>query len=215
MDGSVVDVRMFSPATVVIAGPTGSGKTVLLNDLIASSDTVAHEKPHEIIYCYSEWQKAYDTMRQTSPQPLRFVRGMIDLENGIPKDGRHRWLVIDDLMDELVGKNPLDRLFTVLSHHLNLSIFLVVQNLFQKGMRTLSVNTHYFFLGKNPRDASSITNLAKQMAPGETKAFVDAYKEATKEPYSFLMVSARQETPDHLRLLTNYARPGKTMVAYA
>lgn len=215
MDGSVVDVRMRAPATTVIAGPTGSGKTVLLKDLIAGSDTVTHDQPHEIVYCYSEWQRAYDEMRENSPRPLRFVRGMIDPEDEIPKDGRHRWLVVDDLMDELVGKSLLDRLFTVLSHHLNLSVFLVVQNLFQKGLRTLSVNTHYFFLGKNPRDASSITNLAKQMAPGETKGFVDAYKEATKEPYSFLMVSARQETPDHLRLLGNYARPDKTMIAYA
>ena len=79
------------------------------------------------------------------------------------------------------------------------------------------VNTQYFFIGKNPRDASSVTNLAKQMTPGDTPRFIEAYKNATDKPYSFLFVSARQETPDKLRLIKikSFARPGANMYAYA
>ena len=94
-------------------------------------------------------------------------------------------------------------------------MFLVVKNLFLKSLRTISVNMQYFFIGKNPRDASSVTNLAKQMTPGDTPRFGEAYKDATDKPYSFLFVSARQETLDKVRLIKNFARLGAIMYAYA
>jgi len=90
----------------------------------------------------------------------------------------------------------------------------MVQNLFAKSLRTVSVNTHYFFMAKNPRDASTATNFAKQMWPGNTSFFVQAYADATKRPHSFLFVSTRQETPDEARLIGGYARDD-TMYAYS
>ena len=211
----LVDIRIRSPATLVIAGPTGSGKTRLLADLISQATRVATPPPVEIIYCYSEWQKGFDAMSKNSDGiPIVFNQGMVDVKRELATDGKNRWLIIDDLMSEATEKGRSDALFTKHSHHLNLTVFLVVQNMFLKSLRTVSVNTHYFFVGKNPRDGSSVVNLAKQMSPGETGRFVEAYKDATREPYSFLFVSARQETPDRARLIKNYARPGKTMYAY-
>ena len=195
----------------MIAGPTGSGKTRLLMDLIKQRDSVTTHKPVEIVYCYSLWQPAFEGV-----EGVRFHRGPIDVEENFGgADGKNRWLIIDDLMHEVKEGNYIDSLFTKFSHHLNLTVFLVVQNLFLKPLRTASVNTHYFFLGKNPRDVSTITNLAKQMFPGNTGRFMEAYTDATREPHSFFFVSVRQETDDGVRLIKNFARPGKTMVAYA
>ena len=46
-----------------------------------------------------------------------------------------------------------------------------MQNVFIKNeeIRTISLNSHYLLVLKNPRDASQINHLAMQMYPGKTK----------------------------------------------
>ncbi len=97
------------------------------------------------------------------------------------------------------------KLFTKGSHHRNMSIMYIVQNLFGKNkeQRTISLNSHYLVIFKNPRDASQITHLAKQMYPGKLKYVQEAYKDATSFSHGYLLLDLRQETPDHLRLRTS------------
>jgi len=80
-------------------------------------------------------------------------------------DGTHSTLLIlDDLMNE-TNQNVTD-LFTKGSHHRNLSVAYIVQNLFNNGKhRTISLNSHYIVVFKNPRHASQIVHLAKQAYP--------------------------------------------------
>jgi hypothetical protein len=189
-------------------------------DLIGDASKIAVPAPVEIVYCYDVWQEEFDELdrRQRNgelPVPVRMIRGLPDIKGEFGDDASvNRWLIVDDLMKEVTEDKNSDKLFTKYSHHLNVTVFLVVQNLFLKSLRTISINTHYFFLGKNPRDGLSAGNLAKQMFPGDSAYFMETYKDATAEPHSFLFVSARQETDDAARLVKNYARPGKTMYAY-
>ena len=50
------------------------------------------------------------------------------------------------------------------------AVICIVQNLFHqgKGNRSISLNSHYLVLFKNPRDKLQILTLAKQMYPGQT-----------------------------------------------
>ena len=65
-------------------------------------------------------------------------------------------LIIDDLMDEAGDDKSVTDLFTKGSHHMNISIIYIVQNIFPKGResQTISLNAHYMFLFKNPHDPS-------------------------------------------------------------
>ena len=58
-------------------------------------------------------------------------------------------------------------LFTKKSHHRNISVMYIVQNLFHRGKHhiTISLNAHYMVVFKNPRDVSQIMALAHQMYP--------------------------------------------------
>ena len=96
-------------------------------------------------------------------------------------------------------------LFTKGSHHRNLSVIYIVQNLFHqgKGNRSISLNSHYLVLFKNPRDKLQIVTLAKQMYPSETAWFIKEYEEAVRRPYGYLFVVLRPTTPDRCRLRTN------------
>jgi hypothetical protein len=111
------------------------------------------------------------------------------------------------------GHQIMMNLFTRASHHDNISVIFVTQNYFDTP-RNITLNSQYLFLGRNPRDKLTPMNIAKQMFPGRTKEFVNIYEDATSDPYSFLFISFRQETPEMLRLLGNFGRPGKPIEAY-
>ena len=57
-------------------------------------------------------------------------------------------------------------------------------------------------LFKNVRDASQITNLAKQMYPGNVKYLKSSYEDATNKHYGY-MIDIKPDTSDLLRLSTD------------
>ena len=179
MDLEETDVRLKSPFTCVVAGPTGCGKTVFVRKLLASD--LIFPRPRKVIWCYSDCQSAYEEVN------AKFVKGLTEEDCDL--------IIIDDLMDEF--KKVVD-LFIKKSHHRNTSVLFVVQNIFLKGLRTISLNAHYLVLFKNPRDSSQITYLGRQM--GSSKAVTAAYKDATSKPHGYLFVDMKQDTPETTRL---------------
>ena len=66
-------------------------------------------------------------------------------------------IIIDDLMAETDER--VTTLFAKKSHHRNTSVLYLVQNLFPKNKesRTISLNSQYMVVFKNPRDASQMS----------------------------------------------------------
>jgi len=122
-------------------------------------------------------------------------------------------LIIDDLMHE--SGDSVSKIFTRDSYHKNISVVFITQNLFygSKQNRTMSLNTHYLVLFKNPRDLTQIRNLASQMHPGKTKFLVDAYREATSQPFSYLLIELKPDTDEKLRIRANIF-PGEPHYVY-
>ena len=56
---------------------------------------------------------------------------------------------------------------------------------------------------KNVRDASQITNLAKQMYPGNVKYLKSIYEDATNKRYGYLLIDLKPDTSYLLRLRTD------------
>ena len=158
------------PFTCMVAGMTGSGKTVWVQSLLQKAQAVIDQAPERIIWCYSQWQNAYTQLLMMIPT-TEFVKGIPEsLENDSYLDvNKRNLIVIDDQMIEAGKDNRIVNLFTKGSHHRNLSVIYIVQNLFHqgKGNRSISLNSHYLVLFKNPRDKlqiltrSSQTNVSK------------------------------------------------------
>ncbi len=93
-------------------------------------------------------------------------------------------------------------LFSKKSHHRNISVVYIVQNLFHRGNhhRAISLNAHYMVLFKNPTDVSQIMALAHQMHPRRTQYFLEAFARATARPHGDMVIDMKQNTPDILRL---------------
>ena len=96
-------------------------------------------------------------------------------------------------------------LFTKGSHHKNLSVILITQNVFHQGKfcRDISLNCKYLVLFNNPRDKSQIYPLARQIFPENSGSFVKVYKEATSKPFGYLFLDLTQTTNDILRFQTD------------
>ena len=191
-----MDVRLKHPFTCAVAGPTSSGKTQFVFRLIKNANEVIDPSPEHIIYCYGEFQPIFAEFPE-----IEFHEGLPDVSRF---DGRKRvLLILDDLMNE--ADQNICNLFTRTSHHRNVSVVFITQNIFHRNrfVRTMNLNTHYIVMFKNPRDAGQVAVLARQMYPGKSKFVVEAYKDATKEPYGYLLIDLRPETDENYRIRTN------------
>ena len=139
----------------------------------------------------------------------------LQVHNGVPEEGQLRQLstkcggqllvVLDDLMVGLRA-SLLDVLFTRGSHNWGCSVLLVTQHLFaSRELRVARNNCHYLVLMRNPVGALQIRNLATQLFPGPRahRFFMEAYEDATREPFDYLLVDMHPRTRDAFRLKTH------------
>jgi len=195
------------PFTCLLAGPTSSGKTVFTVKVIENASTLIDPSPEKILWCYGVYQNFFNSLKN-----VEFHEGLPDIEQF---DGKNRTLlVIDDLMHE--SDDRVSKIFTRISHHRNLSVLFLTQNLFygSKQNRTISLNSHYLILFKNARDATQISHLAGQMYPGKSKFLIDAYRDATSKPVSYLLIDLKPDTEDQLRVRSNIF-PGEQTYVYS
>lgn len=200
------DASLKHPSSVIIAGQSGSGKTYFTRELLRNRKYFTPNPPKHVIYIYKEWQPLYDEMKKEKLID-HFVSGMPsedeikEIMNTYKKNGSI--LIFDDLMSD-IGKS-VENCFTVYSHHLNCTVVLLIQSLFLecKSYKTCSLNAHYIVLMKNKRDGASVSFLARQISPYNTRYITEAYLKATRKPYSYLLFDLRQETNDLIRLRSN------------
>ena len=89
---------------------------------------------------------------------IEFVKAK-GISTGLEQDSyfdvnKRNFIVFDDKMIDASKDKRIVNFFNRGSHNRNLSVIYIVQNLFHqgKGSRSISLNSHYLVLFKNPRD---------------------------------------------------------------
>ena len=99
------------PASVIIAGPSGSGKSELVENLLKEKK-LFYPPPQKMVYCYDRWQPRFDRMKKHSN---------VHFYKGLPPEGalvkwfkpeHHGILILDDLMEESGNDKRVLKLFT-------------------------------------------------------------------------------------------------------
>ena len=113
-----------------------------------------------IILYYGEWKSGF-----------RELENNVEFRDGLPQssdwagDTRAKLIIVDDLMSEVLGSGGgvIANLFTKGSHHNNLSVMYIVQNIFHqnKWQRDISLNSHYIVIFRNLRDRAQIKRLSR------------------------------------------------------
>lgn len=182
--------RLKHPSTCIVAGPSRSGKTYLVRQMIKKN--IYDCKIGKIRWCYRY------------PSPWFLEEPNIEFIHGLPENFESGDLiVIDDLMNRLNEK--IAEIFTGASHHCDVSVILILQNIFPKVkvMRDISLNTHYMIIFKITRDMSQINCLGRQLYPTQSKYFLDAYIKATRGLYHYLLIDLHPQTSHLFRLRDN------------
>lgn len=196
------DLYFKSPFCAIISGQSGSGKTTLLLKIIEKNKEMFSEPQKSILYCYGQYNSAIPKLQKAG---IRVHAGVPtdDLLDGSPKP---LLLLLDDLMLQLNNKRDLlASFFTRKSHHSNISIIFIVQNLFERNLKIVRDNSHYIFLLNSPSAALQIRSLGSQIFPGPAlKYFLDAYRQAVYErKFGYLLLDLHPASDPSLRLRTN------------
>ena len=194
------------PFTCMVSGNTSSGKTVFTKKLVKHIESMCDIPPKIIFWAYSEWQSGYDEL--CSMPNVQMIQGLPSLDTLKANPNVPKLLVLDDLMLEGGKKNDFfTQIFVRGSHHWSLSCCILVQSAFYEGLKTPRRNSHYLILFKNP-----VSILARQIFPQQVKYFMQAYKDATSQPYTYLLLDLKQTCPDKFRLRTNIFPDEPTIV---
>ena len=209
-----MSLLLQSPFTMLCSGTTSSGKTSFVKRLIRNADQMFREVPRAILYCYSSFQPTYASMEKELNH-ISFKEGLpsrTDIE-ALSKQGSGL-IVLDDLMSEVTNSNEMQRLFTQYSHHQNISVIFVSQNMYFGGRygKTINLNSHYLVLFRNS-NLSQIRILGQQLLPGESKLLTEAYRDATADRYGYLFIDLHPNNDRDLMLRTHIF-PEEDMVLY-
>jgi hypothetical protein len=190
------------PFRTYIAGPTTCGKTKLVENILINRHKLIDKVIERIVICYKAMQESYENLKILDID-VEFHEGIISSSQFDPKI--NNLLILDDLMSECKDSNEILKLFTVDSHHRNISVFLISQNIYTKGKcaREINLNSSNMIIFKNPRDNVQISILGRQMFPSRSKAFLEAFKDATVKEHGYLFLDFTQKTPDNLRIQAN------------
>ena len=197
----------IAPATVCISGGTGCGKTTFCYQLMRESTQMFTQPVHKILYCYGVYQNLYEEMEQIIPN-LEFHEGLPSQSkiNELTQDMNHNLVILDDLALSVTKSSDMEQLFCQTSHHRNLSVIFLTQNLFHscKSNITISLNVHYLVLFRNFRDGLQIKYIARQLYPSKPHFLVEAYEQATRTtPHGYLLVDMSPHAIDTYRLRTH------------
>lgn len=206
---ALVPFQAGSP--IMVAGPTASGKTWWVNQLL--SNDMFTELVSSVLYCYGVHQDYFNYM--TIPN--------VEFHPGLPSpdkvrqlyNGKFHIIVLDDLMEEVVKSLEVQNLFTKQCHHYKITAIFLTQNIFAQGpyARNINLNIHILVLFANKRDEQQSHILGRQLFPGSLKMFVEAYEDATYEPYGYLVVDCSPQSSRQLKLRAKIF-PGEETVCY-
>ena len=143
------ELKLISPFSCMVAGCTGSGKSVLVLDWLKAPQHVFRENDREIYYFYGS------TFQESFKDPsLHHVRFSSDIklltELATTKHESRILIILDDLMCMTAQSAVILDLYTKGSHHFNIDIVNIVQNIFHNGRGstfiTMKVNSQYFVI---------------------------------------------------------------------
>ena len=109
-------------ASIFISGPSGSGKTEFVKKMIEYKEDLFDIQPQQIVWCYKEWQSAYNILQKREGSKINFVLGIPDDEDDIVTDVSVQHLVI---FDDMLGDKDEEKIklwFTRKGHHRNASV---------------------------------------------------------------------------------------------
>ena len=208
----VYDFRLENDSTMIISGPSKSGKTTFVIEMIKNKDKLFPHPINNIWWFYGIKSSIHDEIKQ-----LRVM-----LKEGLPTHEdinavrKHDLVILDDLQQESKTNDDITSLFLKASHHQGFFAVQITQYLYGNNeQRMRNANAHYFVAFNNPRNQQQIGQFLSKMFPKGNihiihQIFSDIIKRDGKFGYVFVDFTSKCEP--NLRLRTNLFK--KPMIVF-
>ena len=201
--------------SIAVSGATMSGKSFWTFHLLREKETMFTSPPEKVLYCYGIFQPLFEKVEKEMPF-VTFHQGLPSEEvlQHLASPTSCNLIILDDLMEQVTSSGDMESLFVKGVHHLHLSVLYINQNLYCKGKhrRTINLNTHIYVLMKNPRDVSQLQCLARQAFLGKSAFLLEAYKDATSQPYGYLVLDFSPGAEEAYRVRTRVFEGEDTII---
>ena len=126
-------------------------------------------------------------------------------------------MIFDDLGAEiLTNLEFFEHIFVVLSHHVKISVFLVLHNLFERGLRKISLNTTRLILTSNLRDQSQNNYIARQSFPRSRFFLSSVYSSIiNNDQYGYIILDFSQNRKHFLKVSTWWFSKSKSVMFFS
>lgn len=175
------DLKLIHPFSLIISGPTSSGKSTLLFQILDNLHENMKPVIQKIVFIYGTYQEIYKNYPN-----IFFTDDLdyMDIKSDVPTI-----IILDDVMSSINNSSKLEELFTRGVHHRKVSVILTLQNLFYHGsvMKTLRDNSMYIALTKHIQDVSKLDTFARQLEQKNSNYFKDSYNDAVSKKYGYLI----------------------------
>lgn len=190
------DARIKTPFRILVAGPSGAGKTKFVFDLI-NNQTRLLDTPLKFIY----WFYGENKPEYHSNYPITFLEGLPEDFTEYIISNEYGLIVIDDLMTESKNDDNMTNLFSKRSRQNKVSVINITQNFYADGTnpKHSRKNASCYVIFKNPLDLSTPQFLARRLMPKNTSLFYNIYSKAVSKPHSYLYVDGDQWTPEYAK----------------
>lgn len=206
--------QFHHPMTLLICGPSFSGKTSLVVDVINAGTRIIDVDFKKIIWCFAEKNSITSILpkiNEKQKKKIEFRQGVSD--DYINTSNEPQLIVLDDLMNESSSARTVCDLFCRTSHHCNLSVILIVQNLFLKAKysREINLNARYIIVFKSPRDTLQFQYLARSLYPN-WRNLSDIFTQVTRPSHSYFFIDLTQDVHPLLKFRTDVLNPNYVTV---
>lgn len=207
--------KFQAPCRVLVAGPTESGKTNFIMNVLLDDDAPWNY----CFYFYSAPQPKYKILEReykAKGKEISFISGIPENKSKDEqfdymktfrqksKEGRVVVIIFDDLMKEIENSPWASKIYTAGCHHDNLSVFELCQRVMVNREQRLQCD--YVVLFNFPMDQKAIFALAQQLEPLRYKEVMQMYEQATVEhKRGWLLIDARcvKHGKSHLKYRCN------------
>uniref|UniRef100_A0A914IH82 AAA+ ATPase domain-containing protein n=1 Tax=Globodera rostochiensis TaxID=31243 RepID=A0A914IH82_GLORO len=194
---------------MIISGPSSSGKSTFLLNLVAEYRELIDPTPASILYCFGEMSTIVPVLQKAGIS----VYAGVPPEELIRRQTKPLLLILDDLLMS-IDEKYLSELFTKKSHHQNFAVVFVTQNLFERKIKVARQNAQYVVLMRSPNSVLAVRNLGVQLFPRQLDFFLDAYRQATSQPYGYLVIDMSASSDPVLRLRTGIFKEDEERVIF-
>ena len=199
-----MSLQFTNPASFVLSGPSGVGKTFFIFRFIDHIHQICPEIK-KVLYHYEVWQDIFEKYEDK----VSFSKGLPNLE--ALENAKDSLLILDDFMTD--NLKFIAKIYSVYSHHYRFSVITTIQNLFNPGVREISLNSKFIVIFKSVRDQCQINYFLRQIYPKQSGEALKVYKDATSTARGYLLIDLRCDTDQNERLRTCIF-PGETNFVY-